>query len=690
MSQPDRVRVYRALATSVVLLAGVWYTGDVLQARGPVWQFAIACGFYAFSAIASKRNSVFSVISSVVFGFIILFAAVWIFITPAPAYSAWFLLVDRGAAQGSVSFVMLLVGWTGIAYLSVVFSRRSSVLLPSIAVWSLFMVAVATQSHTAILLSLCLLIVSMVVSVRLPFRGSVVHGLILALFFAIAMLGGFVSVLRDAPRGSSLIDNLVSPALRSLVLRIRPDFPLLAGFSGGGTGFAEATLSGTPLLSESPVFEISPVSGRTEYIRSIIFDTYSGGSWGSSHSEANGFELLESGVWAPSWMEPHDMDQGRSGVGLIDSSRMGRRSIRVLADYLDVLPYPVDFPLLMISPSEGAQGMRQIFTAGDEYTALALGSRTASANLDSREVSIYTAVPEELADSLTGFVRTDLSDPTRVQNHIRRVLNEESTYSLVRLASPDGTDPLVYFLHENRSGFCVHFASAAVILSRLHGLPARYVTGFLAPSSPQGVPVVVKGVHAHAWAEVWIDGQWRVLETTPGPGSTADPDVALPAETSSDPLTQRQLFAFGLSDWAVDGRSGGMGAAATGGIIIAVFVVLAVAVYALTEYRRNGSYALTSGPHALTYPADTLDTRSARRVRRELRRIASGSGHRHPSKIGWSGWAKAMSELDSAHPTATRRYYTVALIAQNVVFGKREIRRRDVTYLRRVRFGKPT
>lgn len=689
MSKPDRVRVYRAIATSVVLLAGVLYTGDVLQARGPVWQFAIACAVYAFSAIASKRNSVISVVSSMVFGFIILFAAVWIFITPAPAYSAWFLLVDRGAAQGSVSFVMLIVGWTGIAYLSVVFSRRPSVLLPSLAVWSLFMVAVATQSYTALILSLCVLIVSMVVSVRLPFRASVVHGLILALMFGIAMLGGFVSVFRDAPRGISLIDNLVSPALRSLVLRIRPDFPLLAGFSGGGTGFAEATLSGTPLLSESPVLEISPGSGRTEYIRGRIFDTYSAGSWGSRLSHANGFELLDSGVWAPSWMDPHGVDQVRRGAGLVDSSRMERRSIRVLADYLDGLPYPVDFPLLMIAPSEGEHGMRQVFTAGDEYTVLALDSRSASDNLDSREASVYTAVPEELVDSLAVFVRTDLSDPTRVLEHIRSMLNEESTYSLVRLPSPDGTDPLEYFLHENRSGFCVHFASAAVILSRLHGLPARYATGFLAPSSRQGAPVVVEGVHAHAWAEVWIDGQWRVLETTPGPGSTADPDVALPVETSSDPLTQRQLSAFGLSDRAVEGRSGEMGAPATGGIIIAVFVVLAAAVYALTEYHGIEGFALTSGPHKGSYPDYTPDTRAARRVRRELRRIVRGSGHRHPSKIGWSGWAEAMSERHSAQPT-TRRYYTVALIAQNVFFGKREIRPRDLTYLRRVRFGKPT
>ncbi len=679
--------MYRALATSVVLVGGILYTGDLLQARGPVLQFAVACAVYSFSAIASKRNSTFSVVSSVVFGLIVLFGTVWLFITPASAYSAWFLLIDRGAAQGSVSFVMLLVGWIGVAYLAVVFSRQPLLLLSSLVAWSFFIVAVATRSYTALSVSLAALIVSLVSSARLPLKGSAVHGLMLVLLFAIAILGGFVSVLYEAPRGSTLIDNRVSPALRTLVLRIRPDFPLLAGFSGNGTGFAEATLSGTPLLSESPVLEISPGADRTEYVRSRIFDTYSAGSWTNRRSGANEFNLLESGVWAPTWMEPRRVDHGQ----------MERRSIRILADYLDVLPYPVGFPFLMIPPShDDFQGgdtperMRPIFTANDEYTVIAFDNTVDLDGLDNRTESMYTAVPEKLEDSLSVFVRKDLSDPTAVQNHIRRILSEDSTYSLVQLRPPDGTDPLEYFLHGNRSGFCIHFASAAVMLARLHGLPARYVTGFLAPSSRHGAPVVVEGVHAHAWAEVRVDGEWRVLETTPGPGSIADPGVALPAETSPDPLTRRQLSAFGLSDRATDEGRPLVWVPPSVSVAVVVMVALGAGLYGLTKRSGNERFGLTGKSPMCVYPVCALRTRNARHARRELRRIVRGSGDSHPSKTGWSGWAKSMSERGPAQRTAARRYETVASIAQNLFFGSREIRTRDLTYLRRVRRRKPT
>lgn len=65
---------------------------------------------------------------------------------------------------------------------------------------------------------------------------------------------------------------------------------------------------------------------------------------------------------------------------------------------------------------------------------------------------------------------------------VRSWLNEHCRYS-VDAETPDDTDPLLYFLSESHTGSSTQFASAAVLLCRMVGLPARYVVGYAAPQS---------------------------------------------------------------------------------------------------------------------------------------------------------------------------------------------------------------
>ncbi|THF65753.1 DUF3488 domain-containing protein [Pseudothauera nasutitermitis] len=72
------------------------------------------------------------------------------------------------------------------------------------------------------------------------------------------------------------------------------------------------------------------------------------------------------------------------------------------------------------------------------------------------------------------------------------------------------------FLFDTLEGFCEHYASAFVFLMRAAGLPARVVTGYQGGQvNPIDDTVVVRQSDAHAWAEVWIDGQgWRRVDPT--------------------------------------------------------------------------------------------------------------------------------------------------------------------------------
>lgn len=71
------------------------------------------------------------------------------------------------------------------------------------------------------------------------------------------------------------------------------------------------------------------------------------------------------------------------------------------------------------------------------------------------------------------------------------------------------------FLFEKRKGYCVHFASSFVTMSRMADIPSRIVTGYKADlSNALKNYIAVKEKDAHAWAELYIDGQWVRVETT--------------------------------------------------------------------------------------------------------------------------------------------------------------------------------
>ena len=80
------------------------------------------------------------------------------------------------------------------------------------------------------------------------------------------------------------------------------------------------------------------------------------------------------------------------------------------------------------------------------------------------------------------------------------------------------SDPLAEFLFDKRAGYCEYFASAAVVLLRLQGVPARFVKGLsVGPHTDEGGGLhVVRERDAHAWIEVWLaDAGWVEEDPTP-------------------------------------------------------------------------------------------------------------------------------------------------------------------------------
>ncbi|MGW8186685.1 MAG: transglutaminase family protein, partial [Desulfobacterales bacterium] len=77
-----------------------------------------------------------------------------------------------------------------------------------------------------------------------------------------------------------------------------------------------------------------------------------------------------------------------------------------------------------------------------------------------------------------------------------------------------GPQAIDEFLFRTRKGYCEHYATAFVFLMRAADIPARVVAGYLGGDvNSFGGYLIVRQSHAHAWAEVWLQGKgWRRVD----------------------------------------------------------------------------------------------------------------------------------------------------------------------------------
>ena len=118
-------------------------------------------------------------------------------------------------------------------------------------------------------------------------------------------------------------------------------------------------------------------------------------------------------------------------------------------------------------------------------------------------VAIDERLPEQFREPVASAART------------AKWLASAAAYDPDAPAMEEGEDFVLHFLEEKR-GFCVHFATAGAMLLRMQGIPARYVSGYVAALDRQGWGAV-RDSDAHAWVEIYLDGYgWYPVEMTPG------------------------------------------------------------------------------------------------------------------------------------------------------------------------------
>lgn len=135
----------------------------------------------------------------------------------------------------------------------------------------------------------------------------------------------------------------------------------------------------------------------------------------------------------------------------------------------------------------------------------------------------YLSLPEKTAGTLAEFLGQAPAQITsyEAKQRILRCLDETVSYAQNVPQIPSDEDPVSYFLKELGAGNAVHYATAAVMMLRYFGIPARYAEGYLiTPDAVAGqsgpVTLTLRGTDVHAWAEYYEDGVgWIPFETTP-------------------------------------------------------------------------------------------------------------------------------------------------------------------------------
>lgn len=109
-------------------------------------------------------------------------------------------------------------------------------------------------------------------------------------------------------------------------------------------------------------------------------------------------------------------------------------------------------------------------------------------------------------------LRTQHADDENLVRHILRWFNTEPFYYTLNPPAL-GRHSIDDFLFDSRRGFCEHYAGSFVFLLRAAGIPARVVTGYQGGELNDSY-MIVRQSDAHAWAEAFIDGQWRRFDPT--------------------------------------------------------------------------------------------------------------------------------------------------------------------------------
>ncbi len=249
------------------------------------------------------------------------------------------------------------------------------------------------------------------------------------------------------------------------------------------------------------------------YWRGLVFSDFDGVTWRPAPQK----DQWSSRLQAPAWIQ-------NAFATVPDESRAAPVNYKVILEptqqnWLFGLDYPFSQQPDINTTSEFTLSKGQPVTQQLRYDVLQFAQMRIDPVLTEASRRENLALPNEgnlqsraLAKQL--FEQSG-SDPVRYIAAIEQWINRtEFRYTL----SPPrlNTNRIDEFLFETKAGFCEHYSSSFTFMLRAAGIPARVVAGYQGGEpSRNGNVWEVRQMDAHAWTEVWLEGQgWVRVDPT--------------------------------------------------------------------------------------------------------------------------------------------------------------------------------
>ncbi len=448
-------------------------------------------------------------------------------------------------------------------------SRRKLAFIPILlALASLFapIVIEVYPSVFAMLLTVCYCIMLLIIINAKSQKGqgsAMIETTAIIFGIALMLVGGIVTLVKPE---EDFEQNEFFPEFRNearmFITENIEDFRFFEGnnspvssIGGGALGHVESLT-----FSEEEVLKVTlPAIKDTVYIKGYIGANYTSKQWEEpDNNYTRLFKSLRKVEYSPSVMVSEYLDalgNAQTLTGMKGSMKIEQLSELTLFEFAPLYPdlpyaYTPEFDDTVKDIPEGTyidyySVPDEVFQVSDEYIREVLGDEFYANNLlySDYVYDNYMEVNTPIADELItqwGRYPVDTADERyNVAYAIRNYLQNTCTYTTSPGKVPDDEDFVEYFLKETKEGYCTYFATAAVMMFRSAGIPARYVEGYSFNVTGREDITEYKSTYvfngvggerltgyceinvldsdAHAWVEFYIDGiGWVDFEVTPG------------------------------------------------------------------------------------------------------------------------------------------------------------------------------
>lgn len=254
---------------------------------------------------------------------------------------------------------------------------------------------------------------------------------------------------------------------------------------------------------DETVLSVWADTGGYVYLRGRSYGDYAGTCWKEAEEAPFGPSLSFS-AYAAEGGDAHEME-----IRLVED--LGDV---LYAPYFNTLPSSSDSYIL----SEGRKNYRVdyvLFTEDPPSASLPDAYRAAELSYREYAHAYFTRLPSQTKTAMEHVLQqAGLSaDSPQIVREVAEYVQSAGVYDLHTEAYPS-SDYALYFLTAARRGYCIHFATAAAVLYRALGIPARVTEGYLFTASPDRYTDVVRA-NAHTWVELYYDGLgWVPVEVT--------------------------------------------------------------------------------------------------------------------------------------------------------------------------------